>query len=275
MSITNITGYKFTNLSALDALRHDMLMHCANLHLKGTILLSEEGINLSLAGDSQAIAKFKMYLQQDQRFADMTFRESVSLQQSFKRLKIKLKKEIITFRQNNLHLNPHLRAPSISPHELKHWLDEGRQFTLLDTRNDYEVRFGTFHGAMQLNLNHFSEFPAAIDMIPQDKPVVMFCTGGIRCEKAALHLMNQGHEHVYQLDGGILNYFIEVGPAYFAGECYVFDERIALDGSLHSQGTLQCLQCQGPIRQNEQQHTSHKLCLHCEQMAPLADLSKV
>jgi UPF0176 protein len=123
---------------------------------------------------------------------------------------------------------------------------------VLDTRNDYEVRFGTFEQAEHFQLADFSDFPAATAAIQEKKPVVMFCTGGIRCEKAAVYLLSAGFPEVYQLDGGILNYFSEVGGAHYSGECFVFDQRISVNPQLQETGTLQCVACQGPVSKEQQ-----------------------
>lgn len=231
MQVQNSAGYKFIPLTELDVLRQQLQIAGATYSLKGTILLSEEGINISIAGAMDSIAAFKAELMRDSRFADMTFRESFSEQQPFKFFKVKIKKEIITFKQANT--SPLTkRAPSISPEQLKQWLDEHRDINLFDTRNDYEVQVGTFTGAINLQVDHFSHLPAALNKIDKHKPTVMFCTGGIRCEKAALHMLNEGFSDVYQLDGGILNYFAKVGGAHYQGDCFVFDERIAVDPNL-------------------------------------------
>lgn len=245
MSILNIAGYKFITLSELTGLRAEFYKNCEEWQLKGTILLSPEGINLSLAGTQEKIASFKNFLQQDARFQGMTFRESLSQEQPFRRLKIKLKKEIITMRQPQV--RPEMeRAAAISPQELKQWLDENRDFTLLDTRNDYEVQFGTFRGATNPKIKDFCEFPEATKNISRAKPIVMFCTGGIRCEKAGLYMSQSGFSNVFQLEGGILNYFAETGGAHYEGDCFVFDGRVALDTQLKESGALQCTKCQGP-----------------------------
>ncbi len=231
--ILNIAGYKFIALDHLNDLRVQLLEHCHQLQLKGTILLSVEGINLNLSGDSAHIQLFKSELAKDKRFADMRFHEASSPDFTFKRLKVKIKKEIITLRQPEA--NPlGTRAPIVTPAELKQWLDENRALTLLDTRNDYEVEYGSFNHAVNLHLSDFSEFPHAVASIHPDKPVVMFCTGGIRCEKAALYMLNQGHKNVYQLNGGILGYFAQVGDAHYQGKCFVFDERVAIDAPLNA-----------------------------------------
>ena len=248
-SILNISGYKFLALSGLTKLRTDFLEQAANFKLKGTILLSNEGINLNAAGLPEHIKAFLLWLQKDPRFFDMIFRESYSLASPFRVMKVKLKKEIITMRQKNISPTAQ-KAAALSPEILKQWLDENRDFTLLDTRNDYEVCFGTFRHAKHLHLNHFGEFPESAKKISRDKPIVMFCTGGIRCEKAALVMMEMGHSNVYQLEGGILNYFSKVGGDYFSGECFVFDGRIALDANLQPTDTKQCVICQGPVTKN-------------------------
>lgn len=255
MQILNIAGYKFISLDGLPQLQQDLLNQCSSLALKGTILISPEGINISLAGPFAAINAFKTFLRNDERFSDMTFRESESGLQPFRLLKVKIKKEIITLRDPASNPIPQ-RAPHLSPQQFKQWLDENRDMVVFDTRNDYEVQFGTFENALNLQLNHFSELPNAIHDLPKDKPIIMFCTGGIRCEKAAVHMLNQGFSEVYQLDGGILNYFKEVGGAHYHGECFVFDERVSVKPDLSPSGTKQCTVCQGPLF-SDQDATSH------------------
>jgi UPF0176 protein len=186
MPILNIASYKFITLNDIALLRETLLSFCTAHQLKGTILLSAEGINLNLAGTQENIHLFIHQLHQDTRFADMRFRETWSESQPFKRMKVKLKKEIITLRQEAVQAVAQ-RAPSISPSELKTWLDEQREMILLDTRNDYEIEMGTFSGAVNLALQDFCQFGDASRQLEKNKPIVMFCTGGIRCEKAALH----------------------------------------------------------------------------------------
>ena len=265
MQILNIAGYKFTSLTDLAALQQCFREHSQLFALKGTVLLSAEGININLAGTSQNVHSFKTFLATDLRFADMTFHEMYSATPPFKRLKIKLKKEIITLRQPDVDVTK-ARSPSITPEEFQQWLNEKRDMTVLDTRNDYEVRFGTFNNAVNLHLNDFSEFPTTVEAIDKNKPIVMFCTGGIRCEKAACYLLNNGYSNVYQLDGGILGYFKKVGGAHYQGECFVFDERISVDANLNSAGTRQCQLCQGPLTQMDQlllTHIASAPCLSC------------
>lgn len=237
MRILNIASYRFITLSCLPERRNSLLEKAKWLQLKGTILLSSEGINMNLAGVPENCVAFIAFLQSDPLFAEMTFRESYSENQPFKHMRVKIKREIITLRQPDIHPDTQA-APEITPIELKKWLDEKRDITLLDTRNEYEVDVGTFETAEQLHLNDFGEFPAAIEHISREKPIVMFCTGGIRCEKAALVMLKAGYSNVYQLKGGILNYFSEVGGAHYKGECFVFDERLAVDANLEPTRTL-------------------------------------
>lgn len=229
MNIRHIAGYKFITLNNLEALRCSFLEH--SQVLRGTILLSKEGINVNISGEKSAIDAFLKLLFSFDAFNDMTFRESFLHTFPYQRFKVKIKKEIISFRQKNCHPEEK-RAPHISAQELKLWLDEKRDFTLLDTRNDYEIAFGTFSNATTLGIADFGEFPDASKKLDPKKPIVMFCTGGIRCEKAGLHLINEGFQEVYQLDGGILKYFQDVGETHFEGKCFVFDERIALNAKL-------------------------------------------
>lgn len=249
MPIQNIAGYQFIPLNNLASMQSTLKSLCEQQGLLGTILLSPEGVNMSLAGQPEAIAAFRASL--PSLFAEMSFHETYSSMLPFQTLKIKIKKEIITFQQPGSTPTADHRAPAISPETLKAWLDEGRDITLLDTRNDYEYRFGTFKGAVNLKLHHFTELADAISPIHPDKPVVMFCTGGIRCEKAGILMQQKGFE-VYQLDGGILGYFAKVGGAHYEGECFVFDERVALDPQLKDTDTIQCLSCQGPVTLAEQ-----------------------
>lgn len=244
MQILNIAGYQFTALHDLPALQESLLTQCRKLDLKGTILLSHEGINISLAGQEAAIRRFQLDLKS--HFNITRFHETWSDTQPFRFLKVKIKNEIITFNQTDA--NPiNQQAPDLAPETLKQWLDEKRDFILLDTRNDYEVRFGTFTGAVNLKIDDFSELADKLGQLAKDKPIVSFCTGGIRCEKAVLHMLNQGFNEVYQLTGGILAYFQKVGGSHYEGECFVFDERISLNSDLKTSGTKQCATCQSPV----------------------------
>jgi len=237
--ILNIAAYLFVSLDKLEELRTRMLQECNERHLKGTILLTGEGINLFLAGAELEMRGFLKWLRSDSRFAAIEAKESWSDEQPFKKMLIKLKSEII--RMNHPSIQPEKgRANFIAPQKLKEWLDRGtddlgRPVVMLDTRNAFEIDYGTFENALHFNIEKFTEFPEAITKHKEellDKTIVSFCTGGIRCEKSGLYMREIGMEHTYQLEGGILKYFEEVGAAHYEGSCFVFDEREALEPSL-------------------------------------------
>ena len=241
--ILNISTYKFTPLADPAALRDELEARALALDLKGTILLAEEGINLFLAGPAPDVRAFVAQLQTDARFADIAPKESWSTSQPFRKMRVKVKGEII--RMNHPTIRPaEARAPAVDAFTAKRWLDqghddEGRPVVTLDTRNTYEVDEGTFAGAIDWRLNKFTEFPDAVQAHKAelaDKTVISFCTGGIRCEKAAIYMREAGLPHVYQLEGGILKYFEETGGAHYQGGCFVFDERRALGADLSTVG---------------------------------------
>jgi len=230
--VINISGYKFTRIYDTKALLAVLRERLGALGLKGSIVLSHEGINVMLAGDRAQIDGFYTLIKSDSRFASISFKESHSEYQPFRRFTVKCKQHLVPAAYQ---VNPAERTgPYIAPDTLKAWLDEGREVVLLDTRNDYEIEFGTFTGAEDFHIKQFSEFArkakAAQEM--KCKTVVMFCTGGIRCEKASVLALNAGFQDVYQLNGGILKYFDTCGDAHYQGDCFVFDERIAVQPDL-------------------------------------------
>jgi UPF0176 protein len=238
-AICNIAAYKFLSLSSLPELCERLSAWAEEGQLKGTILLAEEGINLFLAGGAEAIDAFLARLRQIDGLADLEVKRSFSASVPFKKMRVKIKREII--RMNHPAIRPEAgRAPAVDARQLQRWIargtdDEGRPLLLLDTRNDFEVDAGTFRGAVDWRLKKFTEFPQAVQANREalrDKTIVSFCTGGIRCEKAAIYMAEAGLDHVYQLDGGILKYFEETGGAGFEGNCFVFDERRALNSEL-------------------------------------------
>jgi UPF0176 protein len=241
--ILNISCYKFVALPDAQDLRQPCLDNALARRLKGTILIAEEGINFFLAGSADDVRGFVDWLRTDARFADLAPKESWSATQPFRKMLVKVKNEII--RMNHPSIRPaEGRAPAVTPETAKRWLDqghddEGRPVVTLDTRNQFEVDAGTFKNTINWGITKFTEFPDAVQAHLEelhDKTVISFCTGGIRCEKAAIYMRNAGLPHVYQLEGGILKYFEEVGNDHYDGGCFVFDERRAVGADLSATG---------------------------------------
>jgi UPF0176 protein len=278
--IVNISAYKFVTLDDTGDLRPRFLQRCLDLELKGTILLAPEGINMFLAGSRAAIDGYLAWMRQDARLADIAPKESLSERQPFRRMLVRLKKEIITMK--NPVIKPELgRAPAVTAHDLKRWLDqghddEGKPVVMVDTRNAFEVDVGSFDNTLDYRIDKFSDFPEVIAQHKDelsDKTIVTFCTGGIRCEKAAIYMRNIGYHRVYQLDGGILKYFEEVGGAHYSGDCFVFDHRTALNPQLEETATVQCFACRAVVTPREQlspQYIEGKSCPHCADVAAAA-----
>lgn len=253
-SIVNIAAYKFAILTDLKAVRGRLLDRCREQRLKGTILLSTEGINLFVAGEGSAIEVLLGELRSIPGLEALEPKYSSSTHQPFRRMLVRIKREIIAFGVEDI--QPALRtSPKLSARTLKQWLDEGRPITLLDTRNDYEVKMGTFKGAIPAGIDQFRDFPKAVNRLPdslKQQTIVMFCTGGIRCEKAGPYMEREGFQRVYQLDGGILKYFEECGGEHYEGECFVFDQRVGLDPGLTETPSVVCFACQTPLTAEEQ-----------------------
>lgn len=249
MEIVNIAAYKFIEIPDPSSWRPILKERAEQLGIMGNFILAREGVNFFIASERSSINAFLDFLRHDEvfekRLSDIDIKESISDHQPYRRMVVRVKKEIITMKHPMISPGE-TRAPSVDPQTLKRWLDQGhddngREVCLIDTRNGYEVDIGTFEGSLNFPIDHFSEFPEAFlrtadntrpDL--RDKTIVSFCTGGIRCEKAALLLREAEFENVFQLNGGILRYFEEVGGAHWQGECFVFDRRVALDPELQT-----------------------------------------
>lgn len=271
-AVLNLSAYRFTPFAAGDLvpLRDRLRLLTRELELRGTILLSTEGINLFVAGPRAATDVLLAELRTLPGLADLTPKESPSDERPFNRMLVKIKMEIIAFGVEGIDpaRDP---APRLAPETLKQWLDEGRPVTLLDTRNDYEIRLGTFKGAVVPGIDHFRDFPDAVRSLPESlkhSPVVTFCTGGIRCEKAAPFLRREGFDDVYQLDGGILKYFELCGGEHYSGDCFVFDRRVGVDASLRETDAVLCFACQMPLTLAEQQDPRYVPDISCPHCAP-------
>ncbi|UNK51238.1 sulfurtransferase [Lysobacter sp. S4-A87] len=237
--LLNIAAYHFTPIQHPQDLAAQLQARAQDLGLRGSMLVAGEGINLFLAGTDAAIHGFLDALRVQDGFADLIVKFSRSRRQPFARLKVKVKPEIISFRRDNA--SPLTgRAPAVLPETLARWLDQGhddagKRVVMLDTRNREEFGYGTFNEALTLPIDNFTDLPQALEPHREalsDATVVSFCTGGIRCEKAALWMQAEGMSNVLQLDGGILGYFERVGGRHYDGRCFVFDERVALDPGL-------------------------------------------
>ncbi len=267
-TFTNIAVYKFAPLADLPALRDELLEQCRADAMRGTILLSPEGINLFVAAARPAVDRLLERLGKVDGLGGLKPKFSESDHQPFTRMLVRLKREIIAFGVPGIDPAAHT-SPRIAPAELRRWLDEGRPVTLLDTRNTYETDLGSFAKARTLDLDHFRNFPQAAATLPEslkDQPIVTFCTGGIRCEKAAPFLETLGFTNVLQLDGGILKYFEDCGAAHYDGECFVFDKRVAVDASLRETGAALCFACQMPVtiaQQADPRYEINVACPHC------------
>ncbi len=272
--ILNIAAYKFITVDDAAALRPSFLSICNQLALKGTVLLSPEGINLFLAGLPEAIESFLVWLRDDRRFTDIVVKRSLSTEQPFNKMLVKLKAEIITMKLPLIEPEKG-RAPAVDPATLKRWLDQGyddsgKPVVMLDTRNAFEVDAGSFNNTIDYRINKFSDFPRVVAAHRDEfagKTVVTFCTGGIRCEKAAIHMQYVGFDSVFQLEGGILNYFEQVGGRHYHGDCFVFDQRTVLNPALApSTAIVICAACNATVTEREQlsmQFRASQRCPHC------------
>ena len=266
--ILNIAGYRFVDLLDRDDLRKPLQQLCAKLELKGTILLSEEGINFVLAATEPNIRQFLNELEKDERFVGITLKRSYTDYQPFNRRNVRLKKEIISIGMDEIQ-PARFTGDEITPTEFKKWLDEGREVAVIDARNGYELRVGTFENAIDLNIKSFRQLPKATEPLLEqlgEIPIVMYCTGGVRCEKASAIMLNQGFKNVYQLKGGILGYFEEVGGAHWVGDCFVFDQRVSVNPQLEETGFAQCFACRAPIsleEQNSPEYVVGESCPYC------------
>ncbi len=266
--ITNIAGYRFVTLPDRDTLHPVLQSVCDDLGLKGTVLLAPEGINFFLAGPQSSIDGFVTYLEKDPRFESIPLKVSYTDYQPFNRMNVRRKKEIISVGLD--HIQPEFfTGDEIDPVDFKAMLDDGTFVHVLDTRNDYELRVGTFENALDLDIRSFRAFPEAIQSLPstmKDEPIVMFCTGGIRCEKASAIMIESGFTNVKQLKGGILGYFEAVGGDHWNGDCFVFDQRVAVNPALQETEVVVCFACRQPLSLEEQsspQYVVGESCPYC------------
>ena len=265
LEFLNVAGYKFEPLENLDSLIPEFQNKCDELGLKGSVYFSPNGINFSIAGTKKNIDTYIEFMEEDSRFRDIPLKKTFSETQPFRRMKVRLKKEIISLGRDDI--NPReLTGDYISPRELFEMYETKEDVIVLDTRNEYETRVGLFENAVDLQLDTFRDFPSAIETLPEeykDKQIVMYCTGGIRCEKASAVMMKAGFSDVKQLEGGVLDYFKETGGAYWNGDCFVFDERVALDKELKETEYIYCYICREPLSAEEKASPDFKINEYC------------
>ena len=268
--VVNIAGYRFVDLDDRDKLREPFLKRCEDLNLKGTILLSPNGINFSLSGSQESIDGYLEFLESDERFIGIPLKVTYNDYQPFRRMLVRLKKEIISLGMDDIRPSE-FTGPNIKPEQFQEMLDKEEEVIVLDTRNDYEVRVGTFKNAIDLNIPSFRDFPEAVSKLPEEykkKPIVMFCTGGIRCEKASAVMLKSGFENVKQLEGGVLNYFKDTDASHWDGDCFVFDDRVAVDKGLNETDYVMCYSCREPLTKEEVRSPDYKVddyCPYCVQ----------
>ncbi len=242
----NISGYRFGRIDNVTNTLDKIEKFCEDLEIKGSVFLAPEGINISMAGNILAIQTFRSKLNEDARFANVRFHETYSKILPFNKLILKVKNELVPLGKSTIKAWEYTHQ-YLSVTKLKQWLDEGKDLTLVDMRNEFEVALGTFIGAHHLRLNGFRQLTAKTETLNQfskDKPIVTFCTGGIRCEKAGPYMENFGFREVYQLDGGIIEYLRQTNGAHWQGNCFVFDDRITLTKALSAEHFDLCLICQ-------------------------------
>ena len=263
------TFYKFVSLPDFAEKREPLLSHCQAQGIKGTILLAAEGIIATIAGSREGIDSVLAFLRCDPRFSDLEHKESYAEFQPFDRMKVRLKKEIVTLGVPEVDPNKQV-GTYIDPQDWNALISDP-EITVIDTRNHYEVAIGTFHGAADPKTRSFRQFPAYVQQHldpTKHKKVAMFCTGGIRCEKASAFMLAQGFEEVYHLKGGILKYLEEVPTeeSLWEGECFVFDQRIALQHGLEQGSHDMCLACGHPISEedkNSDDYEEGESCPYC------------
>jgi len=258
--------YKFVTLEDFHELREPLLDACIASGARGTILLAHEGINGTIAGTREAIDQVLAYLRSDSRLADLEHKESFDDHLPFYRMKVKLKREIVTMGIEGI--DPNSRVGTyVAPGDWNDLVNDP-DVLLIDTRNDYEYGIGTFRGAIDPHTQSFRDFPAYVrsHLDPdKHKKVAMFCTGGIRCEKASAFMLNEGFAEVYHLQGGILKYLEEVPPqeSTWEGECFVFDNRVAVDHKLQKGQYDQCYGCRHPITEQDKLSDKYQKGICC------------
>jgi UPF0176 protein len=266
MTLVVATFYKFIQLPDFVEMQNPLLTFCQGEGIKGTILLAPEGINGTVAASRDRILALFSFLRSDRRLVDLEYRESPAQKEPFERMKVKLKKEIVTLGLPEV--NPSEKTGIyVSPQDWNQVISDP-DVVVIDTRNHYEVNIGTFKGAINPNTESFSDFPEYVHQQLDPKKhqkVAMFCTGGIRCEKASAYMLSQGFSEVYHLQGGILKYLEDIPPeeSMWEGECFVFDERVAVNHGLTVGSHDMCIGCGHPISDEDKASPQYEAGISC------------
>ena len=270
--------YKFTRLDDFEEIQGPLKLFLYSLNIRGTLLLAREGVNGTIAGDNDSIMKSLDYLQKDKRLVGLEYKFSYSEKPPFKRLKVKLKKEIVTLGVSNI--DPTFSSGTyVKPADWNELINDP-DVVLIDTRNNYEFEIGSFKGSINPNTETFRQFPAYTKNNLEkyrDKKIAMFCTGGIRCEKSTAYLKSKGFENVFHLQGGILKYLEEVkeDDSLWEGECFVFDDRVAVKHNLELGKYDQCHACRFPITEEDKEHPHYEKGTSCPRCYGTKNLSQV
>ena len=270
--------YKFTRLDDFEEIQSSLKLFLDSLNIRGTLLLAREGVNGTIAGDNDSIMKSLDYLQKDGRLAGLEYKLSYSEKPPFKRLKVKLKKEIVTLGVSDIDPT-HSSGTYVKPTDWNELINDP-DVVLIDTRNNYEFEIGSFKGSINPNTETFREFPAYTKNNLEkyrDKKIAMFCTGGIRCEKSTAYLKSEGFENVFHLQGGILKYLEEVkeDESLWEGECFVFDDRVAVKHNLELGKYDQCHACRFPITEEDKEHPHYEKGASCSRCYGTKNSSQV
>lgn len=265
--------YKFTQLKDTKAIKAELSQICISSKIKGTILIASEGINGTVSGPSTGIKKLINWLNNDIRFQEISPKFSFAKKPPFNRLKIRLKKEIVTMGQPNIDPT-NVRGEYVKPEDW-HTLVTNPDTLLIDVRNNYEISIGSFKNSLNPQTNSFRDFPnwvkdhlANLPHNKRPKNIAMFCTGGIRCEKASSYLVSNGFKNVFHLEGGILKYLenIPKEKSIWEGECFVFDQRVSVLHGLKPGNNFMCYACRMPITLDDLQSSKYEIgvsCPHC------------
>ena len=258
--------YKYVSLSNLENFQKEHLDFCNEIGIKGKVLIGTEGINASISGNKEQIKEYKKKLKTYKEFSDIKFKDTESTYHPFRKTIVRIRKEIVT---SNFNVDPTKTGHHLSPKELKNMYDKKEDFVIIDARNNYESKIGKFKNAITPKIETFREFTKVIAKLNKykNKKIVMYCTGGVRCEKASALLIKKGFKDVNQIDGGILNYIEQYPDTYFEGRCFVFDDRLSIPSGKSNNEITLCEKCHIPCGKysNCMNAKCNKLVIHCDE----------